>query len=191
MKDLLPFSIAIGLVGFFAIGWAAGYTAAHHEAWSLFSDSNFRIQWELVITSFVGLYIAYRMYRIERTKAQSANAATVIACTNLERVVTQKTEFLTGPIEGVDELAVAVDLALEEARRAVGINTTAKQSSDMNRLFEILLEVKRLVSGIDKESPLTMDCFSLHRRMVRSRDELAAQIRCLPPAYVEGASSSS
>ncbi|MBR9779820.1 MAG: hypothetical protein GYB52_06785 [Rhodospirillales bacterium] len=47
--------ISVWFVVMFLIGLAAGISAAHNEAWQLFSDSDFRVQWETLVTGFFAL----------------------------------------------------------------------------------------------------------------------------------------
>ncbi|WP_143182051.1 aldehyde dehydrogenase [Thalassospira sp. TSL5-1] len=64
MKNtILALVIAIGLVCLFFVGAAAGFDAAHQDAWKLFSDSTFRIQWEVLLTGIVAIAGAMWAYR--------------------------------------------------------------------------------------------------------------------------------
>lgn len=62
-SEFVPIAIVIGFVAFFALGWGAGYIAAEHNVWSLFSGDPFRLQWEVIVGGAAAVFGGYMAYR--------------------------------------------------------------------------------------------------------------------------------
>jgi hypothetical protein len=155
MREFLPCAIALGLVAIFLLGAAAGYSAADQSAWKLFSDSPFRLQWEILLTSVAGFAIAFRMYLIECNKAHSAFAAVVIAGGGLHRKLVSKRNKTSYNQADLSELKSFCDVALDETRRAISLTNTRAEARHINNIFasflNISVELDRLLGTVDAD----------------------------------------
>lgn len=150
MKDkgimiLTAYSCLLGVVAGFAIADGLHRYAVVDE---LFFGED-RIQWEILLTSFAAVLVAWRMYVAERNKTLSMAGATIITASG---VVSAVRSYAIDPLvlkDNVGEIIDTVEIAMTTVQQAILTCNDRRIVPALNDIQAGILNVRVRARGID------------------------------------------
>ena len=175
-KGMLILTVYVCLLGMVA-GFAIGDGVHRYSGVDDLFFGEDRIQWEILLTSFAALLVAWRMYSAERNKTHSMASATIITASG---PVSAVKSFATHPLvlkDNIDEVLDAINIAAATVQQAIltcndrrivpslnniqaailnlrsrarGVQVTAREKVNMDRVEGISAQSKELDERIDE-----------------------------------------
>jgi len=160
MKDkgilvLTSYSCLLGVVAGFAVGDGLHrYANAEHI---LFGED--RIQWEILLTSFAAILVAWRMYVAERNKTHSMAGATIITASG---VVSAARAYATDPLrlkDNIVEILDTIEIAMPTVNQAILTCSDRRIVPALNDIQAAILNLRLRARGVDAipRDNITMD----------------------------------
>lgn len=158
MKDkgimiLTAYSCSLGVVAGFAIADGLHRYAGVDE---LFFGKD-RIQWELLLTSFAAVLVAWRIYAAERNKTKSMARSAVMTARGVINLVIVHAENGSLPPEHIDEIHRTIEFSIGMTENAIIACNDAKLSLALNRVFGWLLNFKYRIETANSGDPIDVE----------------------------------
>jgi hypothetical protein len=110
-----------------------------------------RIQWEVLFTGFAAIFVAWKMYDIERGKAFSAIAAAIIASSGIHNKLRGMIRLRSFTDDDFKEAIPSIEVAVNETRRAISLANTRAEARSVINLFSSLLNIQAQFAKLSRK----------------------------------------